>query len=280
MISLAYPDEGADVGGAPEPYYGGGGRFGYHLEGVIPLILIIVIAAVAGSYLGLWDIPFISQHDPIKTLIIGTPSVQSLSVYDQEKELIKYTIRSADSMKLNPEEFLSQFELVILDQSAQAEKYIPRQLGEALTSYVQKGGKLITVMNSGIFRKGDIGIVGWQGTFNSDVVPVDCVPDMYGQPSCVQPIFVTGQLWRADFDHPIMKGIEVYPALQEIGGIQFETFLVSSTGNEIAWIQAVNTPEYYPGIVEKRLLLGKSVYFNYDPGNTPGILTNALKYLR
>lgn len=274
---MAYPEE--EVAPA-EPYYGGGGsRFGYHLEGLIPLILIIIIAVVAGSYLGLWEIPFISEHKPINALIIGKPSSNTLAVFDQQKKLIQYgQARSAESLKVNPHQILSQYNLVILDQSTLPYKYIPRQLGEALTSYVTKGGKLIVVMNSGIMRKGDIGIVSWRGAFNSDIVPVNCIRETdTGMPTCLEPVLVSAQLLSIRLDHPIVAGIEVWPA---IGSINFETFAVSSLGNEIAYLQSINTPETYPGIVEKQILLGKCIYFNYDPGLTPGILENTLKYLR
>lgn len=277
MENLAYPDEEAPPA---EPYYGGGGGVAnYHLEGLIPLILIIIIAAVAGSYLGLWELPVPGlSKNPINALIIGQPSLEVLSVLDQQKELITYGHpRSAESLKLNPDEVLSQYDLVILDQTMAPYKYLPRQLGEGLTNYVNKGGKLMVVMNSGTQRKGDIGIIGWKGAFNSDTVPVECTVSYGGIPACIEPVFINGQIWRSDYDHPIMTGIEVWPAM---GSLSFETYKVSSTGNEIAWIQNVNNPEYYPAIVEKRMLLGKSIYFNYNPGLTPGILENTLKYLR
>ena len=79
---MAYPEEegAADVGAS---YSYAPSRFGRNLEGVIPLILIVVIAAVAGGYLGLWDIPFVFQHKATKMLIIGQPSLETMAVFDQ-----------------------------------------------------------------------------------------------------------------------------------------------------------------------------------------------------
>ena len=113
-----------------------------------------------------------------------------------------------------------------------------------------------------------------------DVVPVDCVPAKSGQPSCVTPINVRAEIWRQDFDHPIMDGIEVLPALQDQPLLDLVLFDVVPQGNEIAFIQNGATPEFYPGIVEKRLVLGKSIYFNYDPGHTPVLLQKTFEYLR
>ena len=58
------------------------------------------------------------------------------------------------------------------------------------------------------------------------------------------------------------------------------TFRVKPTGNQIAFVKHAATTSYYPAIVEKRLVVGKSVYFNYDPAITPGIWQNTLEYLR
>ena len=280
---MAYPEDegGADVGAS---YNYAPSRLGRNLEGVIPLILIVVIAAVAGGYLGLWDIPFVFQHSATKMLIIGQPSLETMATFDQSKDLVKYVTKSSESLKLNPKEYIAQYDIVWLDQSniqPEGAKYIPRQLGEALTEYVKKGGKLVTVMDSGIFRKGDISIVGWEGTFQSDVVPAKCEADYVGNPSCINAIFVPqAEIWSADPDHPIMKGITVVPAIPTMPKLSLTTFNVTPNGYEIAYIQSTATPESYPGLIEKRLLLGKSIYINYNPGIIPPILQNILVYLR
>jgi hypothetical protein len=58
------------------------------------------------------------------------------------------------------------------------------------------------------------------------------------------------------------------------------TFDVKPQGNQVAYIKNAITPSYYPAIVEKRLIVGKSIYFNYDPAITPGIWENTLEYVR
>jgi hypothetical protein len=76
-----------------------------------------------------------------------------------------------------------------------------------------------------------------------------------------------------------MKGIERVPA-EGYAPLPLTTFPVTPTGKEIAFIEDVTTGDLYPAIVEKELLIGKSIYFNYDPGYTKGIFQATLRYLR
>jgi len=60
-----YPeDEGSEL----PPAAGGGikSRVSYHLEGLIPLIIILIIIALVGSRLGFWDlgIPGLTKTEP------------------------------------------------------------------------------------------------------------------------------------------------------------------------------------------------------------------------
>jgi hypothetical protein len=77
-----------------------------------------------------------------------------------------------------------------------------------------------------------------------------------------------------------MNGIEVVPILP--GQSQrFDALAdISVQGKEVAYIVADGTNKPYAGIVESNTVLGKSLFFNYDPGTTPGILQNTLRYLK
>ena len=90
-----------------------------------------------------------------------------------------------------------------------------------------------------------------------------------------------GIIWREDFKHPVLEGIERVPAETNFPPLLLETFDVGiANGKEIAYIEDVRTGVNFPAIVEKTVLGGgKVMYFNYNPGFTPGILTNAIKYL-
>ena len=273
-------EEGNEEAGYVPPAGGFKARLSYHFEGLIPLILILIVVVLAGAWLGFWDIPYITHSAPAKMLVIGQPSQETTAVLDDLKDLVQYRIRSADSLRISPKEQLAQYDIIMLDQSnSTAGPFVSRALGEAIRGYVKKGGKLIIVKNSGIFREGAPEIVGWLANMG-DLAPVECVPDKQNVPTCVQPIWVTGELIRIDFEHPIMEGIEKVPALPGDPPLSVEVFDVAVKGNEIAYIKDLYSTKYYPGIVEKNLILGKVIYFNYDPGKTPGILQKTIRYLR
>jgi len=253
----------------------------YSLEGIIPLILIIVIIAFLGNQFGFWSIPGLTDKSPSRMLIIGSPSVDFQTVLNQSKDLVRYDVRNADRLTTNPEEILAQYDIVVLDQHLESSKEVSRQLGEAIQKFVSSGGKFILVMDSGIRRTNDSGILGWEATFG-DIVPVSCDKEgASNTPTCKAKVHVTGKIYRDDYSHPIMKGIEEAPA--EGGAYLIETFPVNIRGKQIAWIERYpyeNMADQYPAIVEKKLVVGKSLYFGYDPGISKGIFDATLKYLR
>ena len=278
---------------APAP----GGDYGYdegikskltrNLEGLIPLILIIIIAAFLGHRFGIWTIPFLGGAEPIQMLVVGQPSIEMIQMLEQDKDLVYYRVRDADSLNVAPEEQLAQYDVILLDQHTASTAYghgVSAQAGSAIENFVRTGGKLITVMDSGIYSTGGTGgiasdVIGWTASFG-DIVPVECVRNMKDVPSCTKPIHMVGRIFREDFDNEIMRGIEVAPADPRYPPIDLLTFDVKPTGKQVAYIKNAREPSYYPGIVEKRLIVGKSIYFNYDPAFTPGIWQNTLEYLR
>ncbi len=292
-----YP-EGA---GADLPPAGGGyfpesdlkSRIAYNLEGLIPLILILIIAfflavkfnIITGStpLVGPVASMFGLAEKPIKLLIIGKSSPEVIDVLNKNPDMVVYRLKSPKELDRNPKEQLLQYDVVLLDQSQEADKALSRRLGDALNTWVKSGGNLITVMDSGIRRTGVDGqvafdVVGWQGTIG-DVVPVSCDRVGEGQLSCENKLVVRGKLTRQIENHAIMSGIEVAPP-QEGAFFLFETFDVTPTGTEVAYIDEARGIDSFPGIVEKKMVVGKSVYFNYNPGITQTILENTLKYMR
>ena len=276
--------EGAGGERMPPEYYspageGVGSKIKYNLEGLIPIILIIIIVAFMGHTLGFWQIPFLGGEQPKEMLIIGQPSSDLVYVLNNNKDMVRYTIRTADKLAINPREQLAQYDIVMLDQHMQTNKEVSRQLGEAVQDYVRTGGKFILVMDSGIRREGAADILGWEATFG-DVIPVAC--DRAGPmntPTCLQRTNVYGRIYRDKYNHPIMKGTEVAPP-EESPLYFLETFPVNPIGVQVAYIQDESTfGTYYPAIVEKKLVVGKSIYFGYDPGKTRGLFEETLKYL-
>jgi hypothetical protein len=287
-MAEAYPDEGGDLPPLESP--GGFGRMHVNLEGLIPIILIVVIGFLLLARIGVLDsstpvigslVSAVSPNQSANVLIIGAPSPEMINVLNANKDLVgKPVIRAAEAFTRDPINQLSTYNIIIMDQSGQINKEIPRQLGDALQSFVKTGGKLIIVKDSAIQRPGALDILGWKANFG-DIVPVNCDIVLDGQPTCKRPLAVVGVIWRQDFKHPIMQGIERVPAEAEAGYLVLETFDVGVTGNEIAYIEDARTGQSYPGIVEHAQIGGgKVIYFNYNPGITPGILENTIKYLK
>ena len=282
-MKTLYNEQGGEAAGGADllpPEGGFRSRVASNIEGLIPLILILIIAAWAGDRLGFWNLPFVGTvgTEPSKMLIIGEPSVGVKAYLDDDRDLVRYTVRDAYALAVSPEQQLQQYQIIMLDQSAQADKSVPRVLGDAIQDWVKAGGKLIVVKDSGIYRAGASDVIGWKATFG-DIMPVECNYEKDYVATCTRPIRITGKIFQQDFKHPIMKGIEIAPAEPD-ATLFLETFNVAPTGNQVAYIQNTTTSTYYPGIVEKTWFgVGKVIYFNYDPGATKGILDNTIPYL-
>ncbi len=286
---MAYPEGGgADLPPLNESYGGGGMHF--NMEALIPIILIVIIGFLLLARLGVVDsstavvgpiVSLISPNSTARLLIIGAPSVEMIAVLNANKDLVGNPIvKAAEAFSRNPESQLAQYDIVILDQTGQISKEIPRQLGDALQSWVKTGGKLVIIQDSGIERPGALDVLGWKANFGS-IVPVNCDIILDGQPTCKRPIVVLGVIWQQDYKHPIMQGIERVPAQAEVGYLGLTVFDVGVTGNEIAYIEDARTGKNFPAIVEQAQLGGgKVIYFNYNPGITAGIMENTIKYLK
>ena len=280
-----YDDAGA--GSDPGPIARGMKKI--NLEGLIPIILLIIIGVASLNYFGVVEIPYLprgSEH--VQVLFIGEPSLGEKVVMDNLYYMLTYRIRDAGSFGPTATEELSEYDLVIMDQSM-TDKAVTVSLGEAIQKYVNKGGKLIVVKNSGIYQSAGLGgavstdVVGWKATFGN-IMPAECILGVSNIPSCQegQEISVVGRIRRQDFDHPIMNGIELTPVA---GMAPYSLQVLPIQANEgaktIAYVDSEGTPKTYPAIMEKKSFpFGTVVYFNYDPGYTPGILTNTIKYLK
>lgn len=285
-----YPEEGP---AAPAENYGGGrgikSTIAYNLEGLIPLILIVIIGFFLAVHFNIItsSTPVIGvaadlitgKSAPANMLIIGASSQEVIDVLNDSRDLVHYIIKTAESLERNPAEQLANYDIVMLDQSEQSDKSVSRELGEAIEAYVKRGGKLIVVGDSGIYRPGAYDILGWENTFHG-IVPVNCDRVVNDMPVCLNKIAVRGKIYSEQEKHPIMLGIPVAPADPALYEY-FETFDVSPTGKELAYIQDMGpTKKSYPAIVEKNLIIGKSIYFNYNPGITRGIFESTLRYLK
>lgn len=282
-----YPDDGGADAGAPL----GGAVRRFNLEGLIPLILLVIIGVASLNYFGVIEVPYLpkgSSH--LQVLVIGAPSLGEKIVLDNLAYMLNYRVRDAATFGNAASEELHQYDIIILDQSNSADKGVSVALGQAIQNYVNKGGKLIVVLNSGIYQnvglmgKQSIDVIGWKATFGN-IMPADCVlgSDMIHTCDQSRNITVMGRIYRQDYDHPLMQGIELSPPMNEAPAALRTLAIQADEGAKtIAYIKAENTPQTFPAILEKKRfpLGGTVVYFNYDPGLTMGVLTNTIFYLK
>jgi hypothetical protein len=286
-------DEGAEGGGPAQAI--GGAVKKFNLEGLIPLVLLVIIGIASLNYFGVIDVPYLPKgSERVQVLIIGEPSMGERVALDNLSYFLTYRTRLASSFGNASSEELHQYDIVILDQSNSADKSITVALGDALNQYVAKGGKLIIVLNSGVYQS--VGFngytasdaIGWKATMGGknakNIVPAECALDSTGVPSCGvgREISVVGRIYRQDFDHMILNGVEIAPPQPE-APLALTTLGVQADegARTLAYIKAENTPQTYPAILEKKNFpMGTVIYFNYDPGMTQTVFKNTINYLK
>lgn len=285
-----YPEEAgaAPAGGAdyfPQPSMKS--RLAYHLEGLVPIIIILILAVFLAVK---FDI--INSNTPVLgiiadlvepskkiSMLIISENENSVSPFiietlNQNSDLVKYRIRPGTDLSINPKQKIENYDLIMLDGL----KYISLSLGKGIQEYVKGGGKVIFVMDAGIRRPSTPDVLGWEDTFG-DIVPVSCEKSDTGTPGCTDKLFIRGKLYREDEENKILRGFAEVPP-EPNGYKDFEVLNVNYTGNELAYIKGGQYQKPFPGIVEKKLVFGKSLYFNYDIGTTPGIMMATIDYLK
>jgi hypothetical protein len=282
-------DEGADGGAGPAPALAGAVKR-FNLEGLIPLILLVIIGVASLNYFGIIDVPYLPKGSPrVQIMFIGEPSIGEKIALDNLAYFVTYRTRDASTFSLASSEEFSQYDIVILDQTNISDKSVNVSLGEAIQKYVQKGGKLIIVMNSGVYQS--VGFNGytasdavdWRATLGK-IVPARCVAAYDGVPTCAagREVPIVGRIRAQDYDHPIMQGVEVAPTMDQ-PPIALSTLDIAPDegAKRIAYVQAENTPKAYEAILEKKSFpMGTVIYFNYDPGLTQTVFKNTIMYLK
>ncbi|MBN2067741.1 MAG: hypothetical protein JW744_04700, partial [Candidatus Diapherotrites archaeon] len=129
------------------------------------VICLMLVVSIAPAFLGykfeIWEFPFLPSGKPMQMLVIGEPSIDLLGDLDSQRDLVYYQVKNPADLKFAPREQLAQYDIILLDQHLYPpeEKYsksVSRTLGEAIENYVSSGGKLIVVMDSGIYQSGGI----------------------------------------------------------------------------------------------------------------------------
>src|SRR3989344_6555993 len=126
-----YPEGGGGADAGPIDYGGDlKSRLGIHLEGFIPLILVLVIVffvlvrfdvinsdtPVLGTIVQVFE----GQRTPAKLLLIGASSSQVIDVLNNNPDLVQWRQKTAEDLERNPREQLANYDIIMLDQSQQA----------------------------------------------------------------------------------------------------------------------------------------------------------------
>jgi len=247
----------------------GGGRKFHNIEGVLPLILLIVIAFFVLQFLGVFPcvIP-LGCGGEANVLVIGTPSqevVRTLGGKEAQLKGIRYPIDyPADYITVD---LLRNFQVVIL----QGDPFFDMNTREAIRDYVDGGGKIIVVGDAGSKHPLYPNVAGWAWPSGQGIpVPAELIGEFAGFSDTT----FGSELRMVDINHPIVQGLKLVGSRLPIAS---EVFKVSANGKVIA---AIDTQEgTVPAIIEGTSGFGTVLYFAYDPGQTPEILLTSASYL-
>jgi len=264
--------------GYNQPQYAdSGGGLSAHLEGVVPLILILVVGLLVAVNLNVVDIgglPFSDSQSSI--LIVGNPSaetVNALQSFDARgMNISTTTLGNVNSILPGT---LAGFDTIILEGN----QFLGRTARSEVLKFVNKGGRLVVVKNAATRVEDDASILGWEYIFG-DTMPVACAPFVHGDSgSCKTVLTVEGKFLPAgQTSHPILQGVKVYP---QTGFDTWQVLDVTPLETPIAFIQTAENNLYPAIVVRQNVFGGKIIYFNYSPGkaNMTGVFLNALEWL-
>ena len=248
---------------------GGGSKKFRNIEGVLPLVLLIVIAFFVLQFLRVIPcvIP-IGCGGEAKVMVIGTPSADVIATLTGKEATMKgihYPI-NFDQTYITPD-MLKNFNVVIL----QGDPYFDMNTREAINQYVQGGGKLIVVGDAGSKHPTYANVAGWAWPAGNGIpVPAKLIGEWAGWSA----VAYGSQIRMADINHPIVKGLKLVGSQLQMPS---QVFKVNSKGKVIIAIDTNGGT--LPALIEGGAGLGDVLYFAYDPGQTPEMLLVAVTYL-
>ncbi|MEM4221811.1 MAG: hypothetical protein QW097_00030 [archaeon] len=280
-------------------YYGNGG-FRKYLEGIIPLLLLAIIGIVLlGKTTSIFcNVPVLkSAFCPVQTTkiaVIGdfeaknvespttikAPEFKNWLDLEGPNWVVYYEVFPPATFQYSKEALLKNYDIVVLV----GERNYTRAVKDAIGWYVDNGGKLIIIGDSGIYDPDDPLVKGWAGgLFYAS--PVKLIDETgYG---LKEPV-----LHVADIEHPIYKATGY-----EMSGANFSKItnkpscnqqlsiikIAPEKGNIIAILSGKNQQNKKvaePAVIDSGALWGgRVIYFAYDPGCTPNALLNTIRYL-
>jgi hypothetical protein len=244
------------------------------LKPEIVIIAVVFIVLVLASF-GFISLPFISQSNTIRVVVIGDDSTLFNILSNST-----FTTNHIYAFQLSPdgaEYALKNFNVVILS----GVQYCDMPLRQALASWVVNGGRLIVVGDACSLVQGDSRAIGWSIGINGlgGVMPVS-----YGGWNGTDITYGNVQLGNAnlqiqDFQSPVFGG-GVVPGTKNFAFSGNVTLVkAGSKSNILAFVNS-NGVQYY-GIVESQGMfqLGKVIYFSFDPVYSQILLYNTILYI-
>lgn len=279
-----------------------------YLEGLIPLIILILIGVIIASRMGWIDIPFLRRDEIVQIAVLGDLRAEGvnepakvdaphLAAYlDERYEYEVTTWRDLEILEFTGQELLDEFDLVIL---AGERSVSPRVKGE-IGNYIGGGGKVIAVGDAAIHDPEYPEVVGWdvgdlEGTFpigvgytveRGEIDDPETIISTEEDP-------LTFTFLTTEHDIQRRAGIGIRASFDEIEEVREEckAEIVSlpirpQTGGDVLSVitgtsSVTEQTKTIIGMAEKKGALGRGhvMYFPYDPGCLPTIFDETVGYM-
>jgi len=209
-----------------------------------------------------------------RILVIGEPALDTIELLESSSDILEFEIVKQESLDNNSKNKFESIDLILLDQSDSDKKELSFRSGGEIAEWVWNGGKIIVVQNSGTFNPEYETVVGWAFNFGSYIVPVECSMTENNEASCMSPRDLNALIRKSTVNHMILKDFKISEET-----IALTVFPVAPRGTEIVTVKDSQSEKSFPGIVEKSMDKGRSIYFNFSPGKTPRLFRNTIRYL-
>lgn len=242
-------------------------KFATQFEGAIPLILILVLATFVAGKFGIVDlsaIPGVGAMFPaatIKVVCIGECS-SGLKAYLQSDEARMSNIMFQGELGQDTiyGDILKNYDILIL----QNERYCDRLARQAIRDRIKQGGKMIVIGDACTRMHDDASVLGW-GLYLQEVIPA-VLGGVTAEKEVIKTQVVNGEFKILDLQHPIfggnVPGIKNFPFNAKV------TKVNPGTNSKVLSlvVPTSTTKESMFAILEGSSLMGKTLYFAYDPG--------------
>lgn len=288
-----------------------------HLEGIIPIIILLIIGVVIAAQMG-WisGIPFLDglfgpQDVHIAVIgdlegrethvesptVVSAPELKDFMDSDLARTYGLYYEQFEPALaRYSGDQLLDQFDMVILA----GEREFSRPVKDAIGEYIRGGGKMVVIGDAAIEDPDDPLQLGWAAGDMHGRMPVRLARDVdLDDPDTL--IADSGGENRTgedrtlnfiDINHPIVEraGYGLSANLEDLQEDRqrcvepIRTIKVLPVGTTITLMRGMdpetNTTRTEPAMVESGTPFGGRVmYFSFDPGCTTGLWIETVNYL-